>query len=160
MPATISDTPTPALLLDAELLALNIERMRSHLERLGVPLRPHAKTAKSMDVLALALAGQPGGIAVSTLKEAEHFFERGVRDILYAVAVVPGKLARVAALIRRGADVTVILDNAAAARFLGQAAAALRVTFPVLIELDVDGHRSGVRPDSPRPLRCRSFHRP
>lgn len=145
---TIDDLETPALLLDRGLLEANIARMRDHLKRLGAPLRPHAKTAKSANVVRLALAGQPGGITVSTLKEAGYFFEHGVRDILYAVAVAPAKLAHVAALIRRGAAITLVLDNVATAQSVVRAAAAERVVFPVLIELDVDGHRSGVRPDS------------
>lgn len=52
-------------------------------------------------------------------------------------------------LIRRGAALTVILDNVSGARAVGEAAAAAGVTIPVLIELDVDGHRSGIAPESP-----------
>ena len=35
----------------------------------------------------------PGGITVSTLGEAEHFFAHGITDILYAVGIAPAKLA-------------------------------------------------------------------
>ena len=49
-------------------------------------LRPHMKTAKSIEVARLALAGQPGGITVSTLAEAEYFVGHGLFDQLYAVA--------------------------------------------------------------------------
>lgn len=110
----------------------------------GVRLRPHVKTAKSIDVLRRmsgSLRRTTGGsITVSTLKEAEYFLQHGVTDILYAVGIAPGKLAHVAALIQRGANLTLILDNLAAARAVP--------SIPVLIELDVDGHRSGVAPDS------------
>jgi D-serine deaminase-like pyridoxal phosphate-dependent protein len=120
--------------------------MREHLTRLGVSLRPHVKTAKSMEVVKRALAGQPGGIAVSTLKEAEHFLSHGITDILYAVAIAPNKVEHVAALRAKGADMTVILDSTAAADMLATKAEALGVEFPVLIEIDCDGHRSGVKP--------------
>jgi D-serine deaminase-like pyridoxal phosphate-dependent protein len=139
---------TPALLLDTERLDRNIARMRAQLRRFGVGLRPHVKTSKSMPVVRRAIEGQPGGITVSTLKEAEHFFECGVRDILYAVGIAPSKLSHAAALIRRGADLTLVLDNVAAAQTVVDAAAFERVVFPVLIELDVDGHRAGVQPQS------------
>ena len=138
---------TPSLVLERGKLERNIARMKSHLQQLGVGLRPHVKTAKSYDVARLALEGQPGGITVSTLKEAEHFLARGVTDILYAVGITSNKLDHVAALRRLGADVTVILDNDAAARMVAARGEELGVRFPVLIEIDSDGHRSGVKPE-------------
>jgi D-serine deaminase-like pyridoxal phosphate-dependent protein len=137
---------TPCLVLERGRLERNIARMRDHLAKLKVALRPHVKTAKSFDVARLALAGQPGGITVSTLKEAEQFFAHGITDILYAVGITPNKLDHVAALKRRGADITIILDNVESARIVAARGAALGVTFPALIEIDSDGHRSGVKP--------------
>ena len=67
----LSDLPTPCLVLDRVRLQRNIRAMADALARHGVPLRPHMKTAKSIDVARLVLAGQPGGITVSTLAEAE-----------------------------------------------------------------------------------------
>jgi D-serine deaminase-like pyridoxal phosphate-dependent protein len=144
---TIDEIGTPALLLEHGILERNLERMRAQLGRLGVALRPHVKTCKSIEVARLALAGQPGGITVSTLKEAEYFAAHGVRDILYAVGIAPGKLAGVANLRKRGIDVCVILDNAAAAAALIAGAEQLETVFPVLIEIDVDGQRAGIAPD-------------
>lgn len=140
----MTDLETPALLVDRSRLIRNIERMRHRLAGLGVPLRPHVKTAKSVDVVRLAVEGQPGGITVSTLREAEHFLDHGFTDILYAVGIVPSKLAHVAALQRRGAELTVILDSAEMAEAAAREAEALGTTFPVLIEVDTDGGRAGV----------------
>jgi D-serine deaminase-like pyridoxal phosphate-dependent protein len=128
-------------------LERNIARMRGHLEQLNVALRPHVKTAKCYEVARLALDGQPGGITVSTLKEAEQFFAHGITDILYAVGITPNKLDHVAALRKRGADVTVILDNVETARIVVSRGAALGVPIPAFIEIDSDGHRSGVEPE-------------
>jgi D-serine deaminase-like pyridoxal phosphate-dependent protein len=146
----LQELETPALLLDRQRLEHNIEKLRAHLKKLGVALRPHVKTSKSIDVVRLALEGQPGGITVSTLKEAEYFFEHGIRDITYAVGLAPVKLPHVIDLIRRGATLTVILDNVAAATAAADAARDAGVVIPILIELDVDGHRSGVAPDAPQ----------
>jgi D-serine deaminase-like pyridoxal phosphate-dependent protein len=77
----LDDIPTPALLLDLQRFDRNVERLRARLDRLGVPLRPHMKTAKSVDILQRI---GPRAITVSTLKEAEQFAAAGVRDILYA----------------------------------------------------------------------------
>ncbi|HEU0099112.1 MAG TPA: alanine racemase [Allosphingosinicella sp.] len=147
----LTDIETPALVVDRSRLAHNIERMRRRLAELGVPLRPHVKTAKSADIVRLAVEGQPGGITVSTLREAEHFLEAGFTDILYAVGIAPSKLAHVAALQRRGADLTIILDSVEMAEAAAREAEALGTVFPVLIELDTDGGRAGVAAgDGPR----------
>jgi D-serine deaminase-like pyridoxal phosphate-dependent protein len=144
----LADLETPALLLDREKLVANIERMRAHLAALGVALRPHVKTAKCIEVVHAALEGQPGGITVSTLKEAEYFHGHGIDDILYAVGIAPNKLAHVMRLIEGGARLSLITDNAAAVTQCDEAARAAGLRLPVLIELDVDGHRSGIVPDS------------
>jgi D-serine deaminase-like pyridoxal phosphate-dependent protein len=144
----LDEIETPALILDRSTLERNLARLRSHIHLLGGSLRPHVKTAKSIDVVRRALVGEPGGITVSTLKEAEYFFGHGIRDIVYAVAIAPTKLAHVADLIRRGAALTILLDDLAAVSAASQAATSARVLIPTLIELDVDGHRSGVRPES------------
>jgi D-serine deaminase-like pyridoxal phosphate-dependent protein len=139
---------TPALVLDRARLTSNIVAMRGRLARLGVSLRPHVKTCKSIDVVKLALDGQPGGITVSTLREAEYFFAQGIADILYAVGIAPVKLPHVIDLIRRGARLVVILDSLEAARSLAAAAKHSGVTIGVLIEIDTDGHRAGIAPES------------
>jgi D-serine deaminase-like pyridoxal phosphate-dependent protein len=144
----LNELETPALVLDRAKLDRNLERMSAHIRSLGGVLRPHVKTAKSIDVVRRALRDTPGGITVSTLKEAEYFFAHGIRDIIYAVGIAPGKFAHVFSLMRNGAQLKVITDNLDAVRQLAQAASNANVRVPVLIELDVDGHRSGVHPDS------------
>ena len=126
----LTDLETPALVLDRTRLDRNIARMREHLTQLNVALRPHVKTAKSMDVVRRALEGQPGGITVSTLKEAEYFFSNKITDILYAVGIAPNKLAHVADLRRKGADVTVILDSVESAEMVAAKGEELGVQFP------------------------------
>jgi D-serine deaminase-like pyridoxal phosphate-dependent protein len=136
----MDDIPTPALLLDRPKLERNVERLRERLGRLGVPLRPHMKTAKSVDILRLMA---PAAITVSTLKEAEVFADAGARDILYAVGLAPAKIARVRALRGRGVDLGVVVDSVDAAQAL---AASEGEPIPALIEIDTDGHRAGVLP--------------
>jgi D-serine deaminase-like pyridoxal phosphate-dependent protein len=64
------------------------------------------------------------------------------------VGIVPVKLDRVVALMRKGARLRVIVDSVEAARAVAQ----VRREAPIeaLIEIDSDGHRAGVRPDEPR----------
>ena len=144
----LGELPTPCLLLDRAKLERNLARMRTRLRRFGVSLRPHLKTAKSIEVARRALGDEPGGgITVSTLGEAAYFLSHGIGDIVYAVGIAPGKLDAVAGLLRRGAQVTVILDSVLAAQAVVERGATLGVHFPVLIEIDSDGARAGVAPD-------------
>ncbi len=137
-------------MLDRARLDSNLVRMRTKMA--GVRLRPHVKTAKSLDVVKRAVTPGSGGITVSTLKEAEQFFAAGYRDILYAVGIAPNKLDHVAALRAKGCDLTIILDSLEAARAVADKSGAAESVFPALIEIDSDGHRAGVKPGDARLL--------
>ena len=144
----LDDLSTPALVVDQDRMARNIDRMRRRLAALGVGFRPHVKTAKSIEITRRLMPSEGGPITVSTLKEAEQFFAHGVTDVLYAVGIEPGKLPHVADLRVRGCDLMVILDSVEAASDVSVFCAARRSDIPVLVEIDSDGHRGGVKPDS------------
>ncbi|RDE08114.1 alanine racemase [Pelagibacterium lacus] len=143
----LAQLPTPALVLDERRMLANIERLRRRMAGLGVALRPHLKTAKSVEIARRLLADGTGPATVSTLREAEVFFAAGVRDILYAVGIAPQKLPRVAALRAAGCDLAVILDTPAQADAVVAASRAAGAPIPALIEIDCDGHRGGIAPD-------------
>jgi D-serine deaminase-like pyridoxal phosphate-dependent protein len=143
------EVETPCLVLEKGKLQRNIERMRTQVGQLGAKLRPHLKTAKCIEVARMALANQSGGITVSTLREADYFFEHGITDLLYAVGIAPVKLDHIAELTKRGAILTIILDSLEQAQAAARKAQTHGVTLPVMIEIDSDGHRSGVTPDDP-----------
>lgn len=145
----LTSPDTPFLALDIDRVDRNIARLRAHLEQLGVPLRLHVKTAKSVDVVRRVFPGGIGPITVSTLAEAEYFADAGFTDMLYAVGIDPHKLPRAAALVRAGVDLTLLLDSVVQAEALAAFAAAHDVKIPALIEVDCDGHRAGLRPDDP-----------
>src|SRR3546814_655034 len=146
----LSGIDTPALVLDEARMRANLRRLADRRAPFDVVLRPHLKTAKSVDVARQLLAGGNGPATVSTLREAEYFAAAGVRDILYAVGIAPGKLGRVKALRDAGCDLAIVLDSVEQARAVVDAAAQWHDTFPTLIEIDCDGHRSGLGPDDPR----------
>lgn len=138
--------PTPILLLDEVRMERNIRRLQSRMAQLGVALRPHLKTGKSIEVARRLMQTPSGPATVSTLREAEEFAAHGVRDMLYAVGFAPNKLDRVKALRAKGIDLAVVTDNLAAARVIAAGAQDAKNPIPVLIEIDSDGHRSGVQP--------------
>ncbi|HYF16242.1 MAG TPA: DSD1 family PLP-dependent enzyme [Ramlibacter sp.] len=148
----IDTLPTPAALLDPTRMQRNIERMQSRMNGLGVRLRPHVKTSKCVPVAQAQVQAGAHGITVSTLKEAEQFFAAGFRDILYAVGVVPNKFAQALDLRRRGCDLKLITDNADMARAISAFGREHGHAFEVWLEVDTDGHRSGLAPESPQLL--------
>ncbi|WP_445620422.1 DSD1 family PLP-dependent enzyme [Kushneria sp. Sum13] len=137
---TIQNLETPAALID-------VERMQGRMDALGVRFRPHVKTTKCPAVAQAQMAAGAQGITVSTLKEAEQFFEAGMTDILYAVGMVPSKLSQALALRQQGCDLKLIVDSAEAAHAIGDFGKAHDAALEVWIEIDSDGHRSGVKPE-------------
>lgn len=111
---------------------------------LGVGLRPHMKTLKSIDAARLAIDPAHGGIAVSTLREAEYFASHGVGDIQYAVCITPDKVARAAEITKAAPEFSVFLDSVAVAHALAGA------PFAAWIEIDSGEHRTGLAPDDPQ----------
>ena len=142
----IGTLETPCLIIDAARMDRNIARLRDRLAPMGVPLRPHLKTAKSREVAVRAMSSPQGPATVSTLKEAEFFAAAGVRDIIYAVGITPCKLAKVIELRQNGVDLAVILDTVEQAEAVALASRTSGEVIPALIEIDCDGHRSGVSP--------------
>nr|WP_281414700.1 alanine racemase [Plastoroseomonas arctica] len=129
------------MVLDIGILKRNLARMQAVVARHpGLVLRPHMKTAKSVDVAALAAPGF-GPITVSTIAEARYFAEAGWRDQIYAVGVTPQKLDQLAAI---GGDIKLITDDVEAARAIADHPGGLRA----LVEIDVGEGRGGVTPES------------
>lgn len=145
---TLDQLHTPAALIDRDRMQRNISRMQARLDSLGVRFRPHVKTSKCVQVVEAQRAAGAQGITVSTLREAEQFHAAGVTDILYAVGMVPTKLAQALALRRRGCDLKLITDNVGAADAIAAFGRDQGETFEVWIEIDCDGHRSGIAPEA------------
>lgn len=138
---------TPAALIDTERMQRNIDLMQQRMNTLGVALRPHVKTSKSVAVVERQIAAGARGITVSTLKEAEQFFAAGVTNILYAVGMVASKLPQALALRVRGCDLKIIVDSIDAARGVVAFGVAQQHVFEVWLEVDTDGHRAGLAPE-------------
>jgi D-serine deaminase-like pyridoxal phosphate-dependent protein len=146
----LAELHTPCALVDTARLQHNIARMQQRIHGLGVAFRPHVKTSKSWPVVQAQIAAGARGITVSTLKEAEQFFANGVQDILYAVGMVPSKLPQAAALLRRGCALKLLADSPTAAQAIVAYGREQGLRFEVLLEIDTDGHRSGIRPEQER----------
>lgn len=139
--------PTPSFLIEDVKLEKNLERARARARELGVAFRPHLKTHKSIVIARRQMTSPEGPATVSTLSEARYFAANGVRDLIYAVGIAPQKLAEVARIRSLGVDLKIILDSAEAAKAVSDFCREHQTEIPVLLEVDVDGHRSGLPPE-------------
>ena len=142
--ASIHDLPTPALLLDLDVLERNLHRMSERAAAFGVAMRPHIKTHKSLEVAALQKALGIRGITVSTLYEARVFADAGYEDLTWAFPVILTRLSEVQELAGR-VTLRLVVDSPEAVSALE----ALGRPLHVWLKVDCGYHRAGVDPESP-----------
>ena len=146
-PILKEDLPTPALLLDLDLFERNLHTMSTALESSSLALRPHAKTHKCVEVARHQIAAGALGISTATLREAEAMAAGGIGGLLITSELVGyNKLSRLVRLTRQQPDTLSVVDSAAQATQLEEAAAAAKVTFNLLIDVDPGGRRTGTQP--------------
>src|SRR5690348_10401602 len=96
---------TPALVVDRDALARNVQKMAAIAKRAGVALRPHAKSHKSLAIGRLQLHAGAVGLCCAKLGEAEVFAAGGVESLLITSPVVSAPaIARLIALNARVPD--------------------------------------------------------
>jgi D-serine deaminase-like pyridoxal phosphate-dependent protein len=145
---TIEDLPTPAVLVDLDVLERNIARQAERARAAGVRLRPHAKTHKSPEIARMQLAAGAAGISLAKTSEAEVFAAEGFDDIFIAYPVVgAGKAERLLALSDR-LRLAVGTDSVEGARALAGVFHSAGRTLDVLLKIDVGHHRVGVLPEN------------
>jgi D-serine deaminase-like pyridoxal phosphate-dependent protein len=145
---TVEDLPTPAILVDLDVLERNIARQAERARAAGVRLRPHAKTHKCPEIARLQLAAGAAGISLAKTSEAEVFAAEGFDDIFIAYPVVgAGKAERLLALSDR-LRLAVGTDSVEGARALGRVFHAAGKSLDVLLKIDVGYHRIGVLPEN------------
>ncbi len=141
---------TPYLAVDEPLLEANLTAMADHARQLGVALRPHAKTHKSVEIARRQLAHGAVGLTVATVSEAEVFADAGIDDlfIAYPIWADGPRAGRVRALASR-VRLRVGVDSIEGARMLAQAVTSGEHPTPLAVAVEVDSghHRTGVAPD-------------
>ena len=140
----ISGIPTPALVLDVNILKANAEAMRSLLEGSSLQLRPHYKSHKCADIALWQMENGAVGMTCAKLSEAEDLCDAGVENILIANQIVdPVKIRRLADLAVN-CRLTVCVDSVENADALSSAAVGCGNTIYCLVEYDIGMQRCGV----------------
>ena len=139
---------TPCLIIDKSKLTYNIERLSAIINKTKKKFRPHIKTAKCKEIAKIFVSNFGSQAMVSTVEEIEQLKDCGIDDFLYSVAIVPNKLKRIASCLSDTCKVTVSIDHISMAQELVSFCKATGSKISAVIELDFDGHRSGVRPNA------------
>jgi len=135
----LSDVPTPALLIDADVLDQNLSEMAAALP--GPRLRPHVKAHKCTELAKRQAAAGHTAFTCATIRECEGMAAAGLgADLLLANEVLDTR--RLGALVEDGARVTVAVDSPETI-----AAAVSGGVREVLIDVNVGLPRCGIPPD-------------
>jgi len=138
---------SPALLLYPERIEKNLQRMiamAGGVER----LRPHVKTHKLPQVVALKRAAGIRRFKASTIAEAEMTAAAGGEDILLAYQPVGPNIARLAELMQRFPQTrfATLVDDARNLAAITRVAADLGTVFELYVDLNVGMNRTGIAP--------------
>src|SRR4051794_23384153 len=137
---------TPALVIDLDIVERNAQRMAQAMASLGIALRPHVKTHKSVALAKLQLDHGAAGITVGALGEAEVMADGGIGDIFLAYPIWAGgpKAERLRALAERpGLNFAVGFDTVAGAEQLARAVDGSGARLRVVLEVDPHYGRTG-----------------
>ncbi len=138
--------PTPALLVDLDVLEANLALMADFFRTKAARLRPHFKTPKCTQIALRQMQAGAIGITCAKLGEAEALVEAGIPSILIANEIVdPVKIARLAELAER-CQLIVAVDQADNLRQIAQSARQAGSRLNVLVEVNVGMNRCGVEP--------------
>jgi len=146
--AALAAVDTPALIVQEDCLLENMEMLQTLLKDSNVSIRPHVKTHKCPEIAALQLEQHgTSGICCQKVSEAVAMADVAGDVLLSSQVASPTKARRLAALARRGCNVTAVVDTSFAARLLAEAARDEGTRLGVLIDVNVGQDRCGV--DSP-----------
>lgn len=136
---------TPCVVINSSAVDNHIAAMAAAAKRLGVKLRPHAKTHKLPEMAARQLAAGASGITVATVSEAEVMAAHGIADIFVAYPIISeSKIERAINLVQSGTRLIIGVDSFEGAARISSLAAKSGVTMEVQLEIDSGLRRTGV----------------
>lgn len=137
--------PTPAVLIDLDVVQANIAKFQRHADAVGLKVRPHIKTHKMPLIAKRQIAAGAVGITCQKISEARAMIsEGGISDVLLTFNIVgPAKVADLRAL---AGDVrlTVVADNADVVDGLARGFQGAAEPLGVMVECDTGAARCGV----------------
>lgn len=141
------DLSLPTAVLYEEKLRHNLEWMQEFAGKYGANLAPHGKTTMAPKLFAMQMQAGAWGITLATAQQVRIAYEHGVRRVLMANQLVGRQNMETIAtlLLDRDFDYYCLVDSAAHVEQLGRFFRSTGKRLRVLLELGVEGGRSGVR---------------
>lgn len=141
------DLSLPAAVLYEERLVHNLQWMRRFMGEYGVQLAPHGKTTMAPKLFARQLAEGAWGITLATAHQTAAAAAHGVKRVLMANQLVGRRNMEIVADLLRDPSFEFfsLVDSAELVDQLGAFFRARGQTLQVLVELGVEGGRTGVR---------------
>ncbi|GEN24661.1 amino acid deaminase [Halomonas cupida] len=144
----LADVSLPAAIIKQSPLAHNLVWMQHFAEHHQAHLAPHGKTTMTPELFRRQLEAGAWGITLATLPQCRAAFAEGVERLLLANQLVGrANMAIAADLIRAGAELYVTVDSVENATQLGEFFSAAGLELLTLVEIGVDGGRTGCRSD-------------
>jgi D-serine deaminase-like pyridoxal phosphate-dependent protein len=139
---------TPALLIDLDALAKNIETMASYYRRKkGAALMPHQKGHRLPAIAKKQIDAGAKGVCSTSLSLADFYVNCGIENILVTAEVSGStKISRLVGLCKQ-ANVTATVDDIENVRQLSEAALGNRTKVNVAVELYMGRGSAGVQLD-------------
>lgn len=138
-----TELPTPALVVDLDLMEANIALMQAGASGAGKSLRPHAKAHKRVAIAQRQISAGAVGVCCATLIEMEAMVRAGIDVLLTTPVASREKTDRIAELAALG-EVAVVADHPLQVKLFSESATRAGVTLSVLVDLDIGDHRTGV----------------
>lgn len=136
--------PTPALVVDLDVLLGNLYRMQQ-LVAGRAALRPHAKSHKSAAIAQLQIDAGAVGVCCAKLGEAEALGAAGIEAVLLTSPIdVDAARHRLTAWLEAIPAPMIVVDRVAAVAQLDRSAAEAGRRLDVLVDIDVGLGRTGV----------------
>lgn len=141
----IDELETPVPVIDIDIVDRNLKRWQERCDKLPIGNRPHIKTHKLAPLARYQVALGAIGVTVQKVGEAEVMADAGIDDLLLTFNIVgAAKLKRLADLVRR-VKMTVVADDSAVVKGLGEAGRMAGRDVRVLVECDTGAKRNGVQ---------------
>ncbi len=141
----VTELPTPALVVDIEIMTRNMETMANYLTKVKTQLRPHAKTHKTPAIGHMQMRAGAVGLCCATVGEAEVLVYAGILEVMIANEIVDPVSLRRAVNLARQARVLMIVDDCENVKNLAAVARQYGAVVDVLVDLDVGQGRCGSR---------------
>lgn len=140
------EIPTPALILDLDLMEKNLKVAALKANEKHIHLRPHCKGHKSISIAKLQMSAGAVGISCATLGEAEVMASANIAGILITSPVVPSsKIERLIALNQKAENLMVVVDHLQNIEALARANENSGKNLKILIDFDIGQQRTGAK---------------